>query len=309
MKFLENNSLVLKLNEIIKKDRIFHCYLFYGEDFVLKREIARFFARTILCEKKTGFCRSCSSCKKFFSGNHLDFIEVGGVGQKGQSFSIYDVRKILEDAYINPNEGEYKVFLLNDVDSLLKSPLNALLKILESPPKGVVFILTACKKSGVLKTVASRCVDFYVGVCSKEEVLGYIKEKKFKIKDKGVLEEIIELSEGRLDLLEKYLTLKEAEKLVFISDELLNFILKGEEFKFLYSLQQLEKNLEDIFFVFTLMLLRLQVYLKDLKSFGFDEIEKIGKITHYFQHTIYNLKNNANVSLAISNLCCKIFGY
>ena len=130
----------------------------------------------------------------------------------------------------------------------------------------------------------------------------FVLEKFFQY-----VEEILDLSAGRLDLLEQYLTLKEAEDAMSISRELLDSFLKGEEFRFIFTLQKLENKLLFLFFVFSSFLARVQIYLKELKDFEFEKVEKLYMVVDAFQDTIKNLKNNANMSLSLSSLCCRIF--
>lgn len=74
------------------------------------------------------------------------------------SFHVDTVRNIINDAYIQPNEADYKIYILANAHCMNQNAQNALLKILEEPPKYVVFILTTNSKSALLSTVLSRSV-------------------------------------------------------------------------------------------------------------------------------------------------------
>lgn len=73
--------------------------------------------------------------------------------------SVDDVRAMRDSVYLSPNEAARRVVILESVDNFNAASLNALLKILEEPPEGRIFLLTAASKSAVLPTVLSRvCV-------------------------------------------------------------------------------------------------------------------------------------------------------
>ncbi len=306
MEYLKNNKLIKYLKEIIKRDKISHSYLFYGDEYGIQKEVATLFAKTILCENKDFFCCSCSSCEKFLGGNHPDFFEVGKQNVKGQSFNISDVREIIEKSFVKPNESKYKIFLLNDVQTLFGGAINSLLKILEEPPKGVVFILTATNKNRVLKTVFSRCVSFFVSTPPLKDYLEFFSEQNPNIK-KETLKEVFVLSQGKVGLFKVLLLTPEGEKALFFSKDLFEVFLKEDELRFNSILQKLEKDLNLIFLVLSCFLKRMNIFINNLKTENFKQIENFYRTFNLVEEALVNLKNNANVLLCISCLSCKIF--
>lgn len=113
-------------------------------------------AAAIVCmgngERPCGACRACVKCR---ANNHPD-IKVYAPEKKGASFKVEICREIRQDAFVLPNDGECKVYILEDSQSMNDSSENALLKILEEPPDGVYFILTCDSRAAMLPTVLSR---------------------------------------------------------------------------------------------------------------------------------------------------------
>ena len=117
-------------------------------------------AKSILClasEKKP--CGQCGSCVKVAKGFHPD-LKIVSLEKDTKSIKIEEIRNVRQDAYILPNEGTYKVYIFTPAEALTVQAQNAFIKILEEPPRNVVFILV-CKSSDLLlSTVLSRCEIF-----------------------------------------------------------------------------------------------------------------------------------------------------
>lgn len=131
-----------------------HAYLIVSSGLLTAREYATSLAAALICESpsaENGACGLCSACKKTSFGSHPDIFMLG----QG-SVSVNDIRDLREKAHLAPNEGERKIFILENIGAFNVQSQNALLKILEEPPKNVFFILTATSKNTVLPTVLSR---------------------------------------------------------------------------------------------------------------------------------------------------------
>lgn len=101
-------------------------------------------------------CRKCSGCLKVLSDSHTD-IKVIALEKGSSSIKVEKIRKIREDAYIKSNEGGYKFYIIQNGDRMTAQSQNAFIKILEEPPKNVVFIILCGSASSLLATVRSRC--------------------------------------------------------------------------------------------------------------------------------------------------------
>lgn len=298
------NQLILNLKKIVKEKKISHAYLFYGEEGVSKKTTAKFFARLIFCKKGLNCLNSCLSCKKINSNAHPDFLQIGGEGFLN-SFNIETVRNLIKLAYVKPNESEFKIFLLKNVDFILPFAANALLKILENPPENVIFLLTAKNKNSVLKTIVSRCVCFYVAPKTKEFCYSFLKDLNLKLSE-DFLKEIVNLSQGSIGLLKFYLT-EQGGLILNYSKNLVNAYFLKDELKFNSILQKQEQNLENLVAIMECFLKRILVLLEQNNEFILKDVEKTYKNLELFENFMLNLKKGANKGLAIAKLCCEVF--
>ncbi len=131
-----------------------HAYLVVSPGLVAARDYSHEMAAALICENSTEkgvACRECKACKKSFAGTHPDIFML-----RKKSVSVDDIRDLRSNAYLAPHESDRKVFILDNVGEYNVQSQNALLKVLEEPPKNVFFILTAASKHSVLPTVLSR---------------------------------------------------------------------------------------------------------------------------------------------------------
>ncbi len=185
MRFVElvgNERVKEQLTYLQESGRLPHAVVIEGEEGLGKRTLARELVLNLFCKADDKPCLSCPQCTKVIKGIHPDVYEYSAPGG-ANSFHVQTVREIIEDAYVQPNEADYKVFILGNCQCMNMNAQNALLKVLEEPPEYVMFILTAESKSALLETVLSRSVvislegvtdkvgaDF---ICSKLEGVDY----------------------------------------------------------------------------------------------------------------------------------------
>ncbi len=152
---LGNDRLKENLAHSLAKGHISHFYLISGPEGAGKHTLARLLAAAILCQGQGRPCLGCNSCRKVMEGSHPDFITVEDPEHKNVAVKI--VRQIREDVFIRPNESDYKIYLFPQELGL--EGQNALLKILEEPPKYGVFLLLTDNPDKLLPTVRSRCTE------------------------------------------------------------------------------------------------------------------------------------------------------
>jgi DNA polymerase-3 subunit gamma/tau len=149
---------VKSLMNALQHDRLHHAYLFTGTRGVGKTTIARILAKAINCENLQDFnpCGECSVCRDLDEGRFLDLIEVDAASRT----KVEDTRDLLDNAQYAPNQGRYKVYLIDEVHMLSGHSFNALLKTLEEPPPHVKFLLATTDPHKIPVTVLSRCLQF-----------------------------------------------------------------------------------------------------------------------------------------------------
>lgn len=136
--------------------RIPHAYIFKGPEGVGKRLFARGVAAALNCRDLTGVgaCGVCSSCKKFRTLNHPDFMVVRP--EKGV-IKIDQIRRLTRELSYPPYESTLRVVVIEDVHTMRREAANSLLKTLEEPPENNLLILTAEASHEILPTLTSRC--------------------------------------------------------------------------------------------------------------------------------------------------------
>lgn len=172
-------------------------FLFTGPKGAGKTSAARIVARVVNCLNPDGIepCGECENCKEILNGSSIDLVEIDAASNRG----IEDIRSLKEKSYLSPSKLKKKVFIIDEVHMLTKEAFNALLKLIEEPPKHTIFILCTTDPQKIPETILSRLIkiDFRKG--KKEELLGslnkIIEGEKIKI-DKESLDLIIKRSDG-----------------------------------------------------------------------------------------------------------------
>ncbi len=153
---LGQEAICLTLKSAIKQGKIAHAYLFCGPRGVGKTSAARILARTINCEQLTPEGEACGVCPNCQAALHQRAFNIYELDAASNN-SVDDIRRLNEDVYIRPQQGKYKVYIIDEVHMLSSGAFNAFLKTLEEPPGYVVFILATTEKDKVLPTILSRC--------------------------------------------------------------------------------------------------------------------------------------------------------
>ncbi len=151
-------AVVRTLRNAIDNDQVRQAYLFAGPRGTGKTSMARILAKSLNCVQgpTTKPCNACGPCVGITNGNSLDVVEMDAASQRG----IDDIREIRERVVLQPAEGRYKIYILDEAHQLTDAAWNALLKLIEEPPPHLVFIFCTTEISKVLPTVRSRCQTF-----------------------------------------------------------------------------------------------------------------------------------------------------
>ncbi|MGQ9684672.1 MAG: DNA polymerase III subunit gamma/tau, partial [Anaerolineae bacterium] len=146
------------LQNAIRAGRIGHAYLFCGPRGTGKTSTARILAKAVNClaEPAERPCDACARCRAVAEGRDLDLIEIDAASNRG----IDEIRDLRDKVAFAPNEGRFKVYVIDEVHMLTNEAFNALLKTLEEPPPHVIFILATTEAHKVPATIASRCQRF-----------------------------------------------------------------------------------------------------------------------------------------------------
>lgn len=158
-----------------------HAVLLTGEHGIGKSTLAEILARAIVCTGKDVPCGECSACRKSKKGVHPDIIKVDGASRE---VNVEFIRSLKRNALLLPNDGERKVYVIDHADGLNHQSQDALLKILEEPPRFTFFILICYNYSDILTTIISRCVHIPLSPLSDDDMARVLREKKPELSEK-----------------------------------------------------------------------------------------------------------------------------
>lgn len=303
----------LLLNSFLKSGRFSQAYLFCGDEFVGKRAVARKFAMAIFCcGGKEVPCFECEFCRKFLSGNCVDFCELSsGEFFKLGGVCVQQIRQLVLDAFVKPVERPYKIFLIDRVDELLPAAANAILKLLEEPPKHVIFLLTARSRFNVLQTIASRCVLVNVFGEGVNACFKLLKEHYSNQFDYSKLLQAAKFGRGSFEQAKLILTDVQWQTALEVALGLLEAYVYKNELKFLQFVAKIEGNSNLVFVVFNFFGIGLNLFLvkriKMKKQVNLVFLEEIQKVLQSFEHVKFLISRNVNLKLALTELCCCVF--
>jgi len=160
------------LKQMVRKETVPNVLLFEGVKGSGKTTSARVLAAALNCaEDLNEPCTKCISCVEVFEGNSLSVREIDA-----SSHGLVDDIRRLQDELLYQVPGKKSVVLLDEVQGLSKAASNALLRTLEEPPEGVLFILITTESQKVMGTVRSRCMSFLFRRVSPELIAQRLRQ-------------------------------------------------------------------------------------------------------------------------------------
>ena len=156
----------------IRDQGVQHAWLMTGPPGSGRSNMAVAFAAALLCAD--GGCGTCRSCTLAMSGNHPD-IDVLTTEKVG--ISIEEVRNLVLSAQMGGSMGRFRIMIIEDADRMAERSSNVLLKALEEPPPGTVWILCAPSEADMLPTIRSRVRRITLKTPAVEEVAQLLVER------------------------------------------------------------------------------------------------------------------------------------
>jgi DNA polymerase-3 subunit delta' len=163
-RIIGQDDIVSLLNSSLEKNNLSHAFLITGPPHVGKMTLAIDIAQAINCENADSPCGECSSCLKIKQGKHADVQVISLTSGSDEEedkvrteISIDDIRQMQHAVSLPPFEGKRRAFIIEDAEYMSLEAANCLLKTLEEPATGAVFILLTTNASLIPETVASRC--------------------------------------------------------------------------------------------------------------------------------------------------------
>lgn len=187
------------LKNEINNHRIAHAYLFSGTRGTGKTTCAKIMAKALNClnQQEGEPCNECENCLRIDSGLSLDVMEQDAATNN----KVDDIRDLIDEVQYPPQEGRYKVYILDEAHMLTMGAVNAFLKTLEEPPENVIFILATTDPQKLPVTILSRCQRFEfrrIKASDIEKRLREIVDDKGIYADNRSLELISRVSDGAM---------------------------------------------------------------------------------------------------------------
>lgn len=169
MRLYGKNDLKARLDDIAAKGRLPHALMFSGRSGSGRKTMARYAAQLLLCQSPHKACGECAVCRSIENDAHPDVIFVKRACE--DKYKMEQFREVLLDTVIKPNNGEFKVYVFEDCDTMRQEHNNALLKLIEEPAEYLRFVFTCANTGVVPETILSRVTEFEVPDTPQEDCI------------------------------------------------------------------------------------------------------------------------------------------
>ncbi len=151
---------------------VHHAWLVTGPPGSGRSNLAHAFATALLCP--AGGCGECRSCVLAAAGTHPD---ISVLSTERVSIPIDEVREMVANSQLGSSMGKYRIMIIEDADRMQERSSNVLLKALEEPPAGTIWLLCAPSEADMLPTIRSRVRRIGLKVPAVEEVARLLVER------------------------------------------------------------------------------------------------------------------------------------
>ncbi|OON93834.1 MAG: hypothetical protein ATN31_05155 [Candidatus Epulonipiscioides saccharophilum] len=306
-------------NKVIEKNKLSHSYIFEGKEGIGKKTLAWELAKLLLCEQiltsdnpyhPISACECCPACHLVAAKTHPDYIEI----EKDTQFTKIDTikEKLLNEIYIRPYKGKYKIFVINEAESLNATGQNAILKTIEEPPPYLIIILITTNIEILLPTVRSRCINLLFNDLSDTDLQTYCKQNSIPINPKQ-----LKFAQGSIGRLKK-----QTENFLLTSQDAINILMQIYDsdverlYQILTSLTSDKEKFLEILEFWKLFLRDMLLYKRVGSTDLFfnhylSEIKMLSNRTRYIKiinnieliiESITDIKANINIKLVTENL-------
>ena len=174
-----NDSTKSRIGQAIETSTLPHALLLVGPDGSGKGTLSLEIAAAANCEKKGNGtsalpCHSCNSCRRIFAGEYTDVKTLLRPRDKA-TIGVDPIREFREDMFLSATESEHKIYIIKEAEKMTPNAQNALLKVLEEPPSGVLIILLSSTDDAILTTIKSRTQHIFMQRFEPADLKKYLK--------------------------------------------------------------------------------------------------------------------------------------
>ena len=186
-KLYGQDNIVNILKNQIKNNNISHAYIFSGTRGTGKTSTAKIFAKAVNClDPQDGNpCNKCENCKSIIEEKTMDIVEMDAASNR----RIDDIRQLRDQVIYPPTTLKYKVYIIDEAHMITNEGFNALLKVMEEPPKHLIFILATTEIEKIPETILSRTQRFEFKSISTNDIKSQIDvildRENIKIEDRA----------------------------------------------------------------------------------------------------------------------------
>ena len=296
-----NERLREATERLIRADRLPHAVLINGEPGCGRHTLALHLARAAICLGTDRPCGECRHCKMALDRSHPDITTVSPEDGK-RNISVDQIRKLRQEAFVRPHMADRRVFLVDPADSMNPQAQNALLKILEEPPAGVMFLLIAENEATLLDTVISRCVPLSPTVPNTAEALEYLMCQP-KVTDREAAADALRAAGNNIGRALAFLTGKEKAAEAVAAQDFVRFLLRLQFHDALRVLTPFEKDRSSAALLFEKI--RTELAREIRSNHGSPRVGMLTELYEQFGRDEQLLRTNINLPLLFTAAVCR----
>ena len=220
-RLIGNEETKERLGKAIESGSLPHAFLIGGPSGSGKSTLANEIAAAMNCHMKNDAtsplpCGECNCCRRIYEGNFPDVKRLNKKKDKA-TLGVEAVKDFREDMFLSSTESEHKIYIIDDAESMTPEAQNALLKVLEEPPRSVSILLLAKECDRILTTIKSRAqyipMSRFDDDAIAEHILkGSLEARALKASDPAKFMGLIMSADGRIGLAESLLNKRMSEQ-------------------------------------------------------------------------------------------------
>ena len=242
-----NATTKARLGSAVESETLPHAFLIIGPEGSGKKTLTLELIAALNCENKNERtyslpCGKCNTCRRIKEGNFTDITRLKRSGEKA-TIGVEDVRLFREDMFLSPTESSFKLYVIEEAERLTPNAQNALLTVLEEPPKNVIILLLAESGDKILTTIKSRAQSVAMQRFDSKAMRDYVirHSEKARLYDKTspkTLDGILMSADGRIGRAISYLSDKQAKEMTedrALTEKIINALRRGVPYSEFFS--------------------------------------------------------------------------